>query len=87
MCIDSDCQAVLFWGWLKASGIPSFFLLELDGLTCDAASAINPSLTFECATVEDMLLPTRLTQMRRAGALQEWGACLFCSTCGTLANR
>ena len=37
--------ASLFWGWLKASAIDRFFLLELDGLTCKAdrpLTAVQP---------------------------------------------
>jgi hypothetical protein len=66
--------ATLFWGWLEASGIDRFFLLELDGLTCDATRALNCSIKFECATAADMMLSREQTSIRQASALQDWGA-------------
>lgn len=66
--------ATLFWGWLATSGIDRFMLLELDGVTCEAARALNCSLQFECATAHDMMLPEEYTNIAQAGALQEWGA-------------
>jgi len=65
--------ATLFWAWLKVSEIGRFFLLELDGLTCSAARALGCPIEFECATAADMMLPREYTQIRQAGALQEWG--------------
>jgi len=65
--------ASLFWGWLKASAIDRFFLLELDGLTCKAARALNVSVHFECATAADMMLPPELTHIQKASALADWG--------------
>ena len=66
--------ATLFWGWLTTSGIDRFMLLELDGVTCEAAQSLNCSLQFECATAHDMMLPEQYTNIAKAGALQEWGA-------------
>lgn len=66
--------ATLFWGWLTTSGIDRFMLLELDGVTCEAAQNLNCSLQFECATAHDMMLPEEYTNIAKAGALQEWGA-------------
>ena len=65
--------AELFWGWLEAVGIPKFLLLELDGVTCEAARLLNCSLAFECATAADLGLPKEYTEIRKAGAVQEWG--------------
>ena len=65
--------ATLFWGWLSTSGIDRFILLELDGVTCEAAQNLNCSLQFECATSQDMMLPEEYTNIKKAGALQEWG--------------
>ena len=65
--------ATLFWGWLERSGIQSFMLLELDGLTCDASTALNISISFECVTGLDLMLPEEYTEIKNAGAVQEWG--------------
>ena len=66
--------AVLFWKWLHRVGIQRFMLLELDGMTCNAARALNCSLHFECATIRDMTsLPSRYTEIRDASSMQEWG--------------
>lgn len=66
--------AVLFWKWLHRAGLRRFLLLELDGLTCDAARALNCSLHFECATGRDMaMLPKAMTEIRDASSMQEWG--------------
>eukprot|EP00967_Tisochrysis_lutea_P068708 scaffold90119_cov21-Tisochrysis_lutea.AAC.1 len=67
--------ATLFWGWLQSSGIHKFFLLELDGVTCKAARALNCSVHFECATSADMMLPPELSTIKQASALADWGAC------------
>ena len=66
--------ARLFWDWLSVSGIDRFMLLELDGLTCDAARALNCTLKLECATAYDMMLPREYTQIAHAGGMQSWGA-------------
>ena len=66
--------ARLFWDWLSVSGIDRFMLLELDGLTCDAARTLNCTLKLECATAYDMMLPQEYTQIAHAGGMQSWGA-------------
>jgi hypothetical protein len=66
--------ARLFWDWLLVSRIDRFMLLELDGLTCDAARALNCTLKLECATAYDMMLPREYTQIAHAGGMQSWGA-------------
>jgi hypothetical protein len=66
--------ANLFWGWLKASNIDRFFLLELDGVTCQAARNLNCSVQFECATAAEMMLPPELSTIKQATALADWGA-------------
>jgi hypothetical protein len=66
--------AVLFWRWLRRAGIRRFMLLELDGLTCDAARRLNASLHFECASGRDMTaLPRQYTDIADASSMQEWG--------------
>lgn len=65
--------ATLFWGWLATSGIDRFMLLELDGVTCEAARNLNCTLQFECATAADMKLPQQFMLGSEAGALAEWG--------------
>ena len=65
--------ATLFWGWLERSGIRRFMLLELDGLTCDASTALNASISFQCVTGNDLMLPKEYTEIKNAGAVQEWG--------------
>ena len=65
--------ATLFWGWLATSGIDRFMLLELDGVTCEAARNLNCTLQFECATAADMMLPQQYMLGSEAGALAEWG--------------
>ena len=57
----------------QASGIDRFFLLELDGVTCKAARALNCSAHFECANASEMLLPPELTHVKQASALADWG--------------
>ena len=66
--------ARLFWDWLLVSGIDRFMLLELDGLTCEAARTLNCSLSVECVTAYDMMLPREYTEIKEAGGLQSWGA-------------
>ena len=66
--------ATLFWGWLDRNGIKRFMLLELDGLTCDASRALNASISFECVNGYDLMLPKEYTNIKNAGALQDWGA-------------
>lgn len=65
--------AVLFWKWLHNAGLQRFMLLELDGLTCDAARELNCPLRFECATGRDMTLPRAYTEIHDASSMQEWG--------------
>ena len=79
--------ATLFWGWLATSGIDRFLLLELDGVTCEAARALNCSLQFECATAHDMKLPEEYTHIANSGALQEWGAPAFAPPTPTAHDR
>ena len=66
--------ATLIWGWLDRNGIKRFMLLELDGLTCDASRALNASISFECVNGYDLMLPKEYTNIKNAGALQDWGA-------------
>jgi hypothetical protein len=65
--------AVLFWKWLHRAGMRRFMLLELDGLTCDAARRLNCSLHFECATARDMTLARQYIEIQHASSMQEWG--------------
>jgi hypothetical protein len=75
--------ANLFWGWLRASNIDRFFLLELDGVTCQAAKNLNCSVHFECATSADMLLPPELASIKQASALADWGVPPAAQACRT----
>ena len=67
--------AVLFWKWLVVSSIPKLLLLDLDGLTCAAATPLKethaPQLRMACASVAEMELPS--VDVGSAGAVQDWG--------------
>jgi hypothetical protein len=61
---------------LAASSITRLLVMDLDGFSCEATGWLRPALSYECATQDDVSLPSETVAIRRMGAravgLQGW---------------